>query len=479
MSVEETVGPPLIPGLQYRALLGSGGFAHVYRYEQTALGRDVAVKVIHGFDEAARRHFASEASLMARLSSHPHVVPVYQVGLSEDDRPYLVMQLCPPPSLSGRLKAHPLPVSEVLQIGVQLAGAVETAHRLGILHRDIKPANILFSEYGRPLLSDFGIAQSLEATAQPVPAFSPAWAPPEQAVGQGFAPTTDVYSLCATLWAALTGKAPLGPSRPELTAQAIRRPDVPAALEDLLRSGLAEDAGLRPRSALDLGRALQRIQGQLGLAVTPIELWAGTDQHTAPVQQEDDRTHLVTLVEPETPTAPAAPTAVAATIPAPTLAEPSPVEQTRTPSDPPPAHYVTPPTDQRPSSTPWPAHPVQQAARKSSSGRRTPIVLLLALTLLALVTLAVAFLLPRGGQQEPDPSPTPAVSTQPASPGAQGTPQTQPGPGTEPTPDTAETTRPAEEPSTSPGSPTSEEPPASEEPQTSEEPGNLGGEWGS
>ncbi|MEL4356957.1 MULTISPECIES: protein kinase domain-containing protein [unclassified Luteococcus] len=299
MSADQTVGPPQISGLRYKALLGSGGFAHVYRYEQTALGRDVAVKVIHGFDEAARRYFSSEASLMARLSSHPHVIPVYQVGECDDSRPYLVMQLCPPPNLMDRLRARPLPVSEVLQIGVQLAGAVETAHRLGILHRDIKPANILFSEYGRPLLTDFGIAQSLEQTAEPVPAFSPAWAPPEQAIGQGFAPSADVYSLCATLWAALAGKVPLGPNRPGLSAQPTGRADVASTLEDLLLTGMSEEVGQRPATALGLGRALQQEQSRLGLAITPIELWNGTDQQDQTVAADpDDRTRLVTLAEP-------------------------------------------------------------------------------------------------------------------------------------------------------------------------------------
>ncbi|MEL4505862.1 serine/threonine-protein kinase [Luteococcus sp. H138] len=458
MSADETVGPPLIPGLRYKALLGSGGFAHVYRYEQTALGRDVAVKVIHGFDDAARRHFASEASLMARLSSHPHVVPVYQVGQSDDARPYLVMQLCPGPNLADRMRARPLPVAEALQIGIQVAGAVETAHRLGILHRDIKPANILFSEYGRPLLADFGISQSLEATAQPLPAFSPAWAPPEQAIGQGFAPSADVYSMCATLWAALTGKAPMGPSRPELTAQALGRSDVPPALEDLLRRGLAERADQRPSSALELGRSLQQVQAHLGLAVTPIELWDGEDRQTTRVKDPDDRTHLVTLVEPGPEvTARAttgAPTVAAASIPAdatpreahsPAPTGPAEADQFHvadTPVPQPPA-VQNPAAQNRAAPAPWPpaaAYPVQPgylspARPREARPRRT--WLWLALLLLALLVLASLRFLPHlGGGSTPTPTPsvsgTPPVSSTTSGPSV--TPTTAPPTTTTPVP---------------------------------------------
>lgn len=378
MSTDETIGPPLITGLRYKSLLGSGGFAHVYRYEQTGLGRDVAVKVIHGFDDAARRYFSSEANLMARLSSHPHVVPVYQVGASDDGRPYLVMQLCPSPNLSQRLRAAPLPVATALEIGVQVAGAIETAHRLGILHRDIKPSNILFSEYGRPLLADFGIAQSLEATAATagqMPAFSPLWAPPEQAVGQGFAATADVYSLCSTLWATLTGRAPLGPTRPGLAPQTMARQDVPAELVELLRNGLAEDPSARPHSALELARGLQRIQAQLGLAVTPVELWNDPHQNTSQLVESDDRTRVTTLPEPE---------------PGPTVDMPAPV-------------VPAPPLSRNSPMSPQPRAPL---ARRDS--RRTWWVWLLLLLLLVVLAAAAALLWPRS---EPTPPPPAAPST--------------------------------------------------------------------
>lgn len=303
MADDETLGPPQIAGLSYQGLLGAGGFADVYRYEQTALGRDVAVKVIHGLGDAARAQFRAEASVMARLSSHPFVVPIYQVGESDDGRPYLVMQLCAKPTLAARLREQTLPVEDVVRFGVQLAGAVESAHRMGILHRDIKPANILFNEYGHPLLADFGIAQSTDH-AQPLRAFTPSYAPPEQAAGMPSTAAVDVFGLCATLWAALTGEPPAGPVVAGATLAGLGRDDVPPALEDALLGGLSRDPADRHPTALALGRALQRVQSRLGMNVTAIELWDGSghspDTVEVPPPPSDSRTHLVTLEDAPT-----------------------------------------------------------------------------------------------------------------------------------------------------------------------------------
>lgn len=269
-------GPPDVPGLRHESLLGTGGFAEVHRYEQVALARSVAVKVLFGLGERAAEEFRAEAHVMARLSSHPSVVPIYQVGEAADGRQYLVMQLCPPPHLADRIRAGGLPVPAVLEAGVQLAGAVETAHRLGILHRDIKPANILFSEFGRPMLADFGIASSAAIEA-PLHAFSPSWAPPEQIASGAATPACDVYSLSATLWAMLTGRAPDSAADPAATRRLIDRDDVPPLLQDALLTGLARDPARRYETALALGRNLQQVQHHLGLPVTPIELWDGRD----------------------------------------------------------------------------------------------------------------------------------------------------------------------------------------------------------
>ena len=143
-------------------VLGSGGFADVFLYEQNMPRRQVAVKVMLSevVNDQVRQMFQAEANLMAQLSAHPSILTVYQASVSSDGRPYLVMELCSS-ALSQRYRAERLPVPEVLRIAVKIGSAIETAHRAGVLHRDIKPSNILMTAYGHPVLSDFGIAATL------------------------------------------------------------------------------------------------------------------------------------------------------------------------------------------------------------------------------------------------------------------------------------------------------------------------------
>ena len=118
--------PPDLPGFTYVSLLGLGGFADVFKYDEDGLGRQVAVKVLlrdtAGVGEAS---FGAEANLMAKLSNHPSIVSVHQAGIAADGRPFLVMELCPPPHLSARLRSRPFTVSHALICGVQLAGALK------------------------------------------------------------------------------------------------------------------------------------------------------------------------------------------------------------------------------------------------------------------------------------------------------------------------------------------------------------------
>src|ERR1700752_1180387 len=142
--------------------IGRGGFGIVYRCTQLALDRTVAVKVlIAGVDvDEDRERFLREQRVMGRLTGHPNIVGVLQVGQTASGHPYLVMQY----HRRGSVEAHirrggPLPLDEALRLAVKIAGALGTAHRLGILHRDIKPGNILYTDFGEPALSDFGIAR--------------------------------------------------------------------------------------------------------------------------------------------------------------------------------------------------------------------------------------------------------------------------------------------------------------------------------
>ncbi len=125
-----------------------------------------------------RAAFDAEADLMATLSTHPSIVTMYEADIADDGRPYLAMEYCSRPNLGARYRTERLPVAEALRTAVQIAGAVETAHRAGILHRDIKPANILVTEYGHPALTDFGISSTVDDAAR-AEGMSIPWSPPE------------------------------------------------------------------------------------------------------------------------------------------------------------------------------------------------------------------------------------------------------------------------------------------------------------
>lgn len=275
--------PPRLPGYEFVRLIGHGGFSTVFRYHQLDLDRPVAIKVMRGTLGAnALDQFRTEANLMAKLSKHAAVVPVFSTGVAPDGRAFLVMEMCGPRSLAAEISRRPMQVPRVLEIAIQIAGAIETAHGLGVLHRDIKPANILFISRGRPALTDFGIAA--QAGAAGTDAFSVPWAPPEQVRGQLTGPAADVYSLTATTFAMLTRHSPFeGPGLPtdawSLTQRVYSSPpprtgrsDVPESLERILQVGLAKDPGQRYPTAGEFARGLQSVQAELGSPVTMIDV---------------------------------------------------------------------------------------------------------------------------------------------------------------------------------------------------------------
>ena len=283
--------PPKIPGLVFVQPLGSGGYADVFLYEQQSPRMPVAVKVLkaEGLTDTLRQQFVEEADTMAALGDHPYIVQVFRAGTSDDGRPYLVMKYYPPPNLAVRARAERFSVEEVLRTGIQLASAVETAHRAHITHRDIKPANVLVSAYGAPGLTDFGIAGRGARDGETPPeatddvGVSVPWAPPEVLYGQSNGDErADVYSLAATLWQLLVGRSPFEVPGGDNSAYALMprirstpppatgRPDVPAGLERLLAQAMAKDPARRPASALELARALQSVEQHQRLARTPI-----------------------------------------------------------------------------------------------------------------------------------------------------------------------------------------------------------------
>ncbi|MBK8732766.1 MAG: serine/threonine protein kinase [Actinomycetales bacterium] len=276
MTARMPSAPPSIPGYRYVEPLGTGGFADVFLYEQIGLGaRKVGVKVLlQGLRADLQQAFEAEASVMARLSNHPHIVSIFDAAVTTDGRAYLVMEYCPPPHLATMVKAKPLSMPKALEVMIQVSGAVETAHLAGILHRDIKPANILFTEFHRPALTDFGISASTQqGQAGKAVGVSIPWAPPEQLTSERpMGPTGDVYSLAATLYHVLAGHAPFwipgGANDNSAMGQRIlneplprlRRDDIPAALQRVLAVAMSKRPEQRYPTALEFARALQQVQ---------------------------------------------------------------------------------------------------------------------------------------------------------------------------------------------------------------------------
>ncbi|KQU68192.1 hypothetical protein ASD62_11770 [Phycicoccus sp. Root563] len=332
--------PPELDGLVYRELVGTGGYADVYLYEQQMPRMRVAVKVLkgEGITDAIRRQFRDEADTMAQLADHPYIVQVFRSGTSLDGRPYLVMKYYPPPNLALRSRNERLSVEEVLRTGIQLASAVETAHRAGITHRDIKPANVLVSQYGAPGLTDFGIAGQLGHGAaeddEDDVGVSVPWAPPEVLFGQSNGDArADVYSLSATLWQLLVGRSPfeipggdnsaygLMPRIRTSPVPATGRADVPVSLERLLTQAMAKDPAARPQSAIAFARSLQEIEQEQRFTRTAIVVLDEQGQTTLADQSgpspdaDDDRTRVRApqSVQGQTP-APARPRSVGGTV---------------------------------------------------------------------------------------------------------------------------------------------------------------------
>jgi tRNA A-37 threonylcarbamoyl transferase component Bud32 len=195
-------------------VIGRGGFAIVYRARQVAVDRDVAVKIDARTvdDERSKRRFLREATAAGRISDHPHVVSLIDVGTTPENHPYLVMELCENGNIAQLLRARgAFGLADVRDLGLAMTSALAAAHDAGILHRDIKPANILIDAYGTPRLSDFGLAAVVEPgrdLSVTLEALTPAFAAPEVFNGAAPTPQADVWSLAATLYATLIGRAP-------------------------------------------------------------------------------------------------------------------------------------------------------------------------------------------------------------------------------------------------------------------------------
>jgi serine/threonine-protein kinase PknK len=273
--------------------IGRGGFGVVYRCSQRALGRTVAVKVLTtDLEPDNLERFVREQVAMGKLSGHPHIVSIFQVGTTATGRPYIVMQYHPHGSLEAKIHdTGPIDWRDALHVGVKVAGALETAHRRGTLHRDVKPANILLTEYGEPQLTDFGIARISGGfeTSDGVIMGSPAYTPPEVLLGQPPEATSDVYSLASTLFCAGTGHAVFERQKGEqMIAQflritkhpmpSLRDSGLPADVCAVIERAMSRDPQARPAAAAEFGEQLRDVQRRHGIPVDdmPIPIPAPT-----------------------------------------------------------------------------------------------------------------------------------------------------------------------------------------------------------
>ncbi|MGW5663373.1 serine/threonine-protein kinase [Streptomyces sp. NPDC003758] len=253
--------------------LGSGGMGTVWRAVDELMERDVAVKQPHlpgdPEDEAHRRaahRLYREARAAARVD-HPAAVSIHDV-IVEDGCPWIVMELVRGESLADALRRGPLPAEEAARIGLAVVGALDAAHRVGIVHRDVKPANVLLGPRGRVVLTDFGIAhvqgeESLTVTGEFVGSLE--FIAPERMSGRIAGPASDLWSLGVLLYAAVEGSSPFRRTTVESTLAAILATDPPeprqaGRLGPLIARLLVKEPERRP-DAEQVGAVLETVAG--------------------------------------------------------------------------------------------------------------------------------------------------------------------------------------------------------------------------
>jgi tRNA A-37 threonylcarbamoyl transferase component Bud32 len=266
--------------------IGSGGFGVVRAATDELLGRQVAIKEIRlphhlpAHERAVlRQRVMREARAAGRLH-HPGLVPVFDV-LETDGRPWIVMELIDGPSLATLTRTRgPLSRAEVAAIGVSLAYALEAAHRAGTVHRDVKPANVLMPADGKARLTDFGIALSTgdpTLTRTGMLLGSPSYIAPERARGQAGGPSSDVWALGATLFAAVEGTEPYQAATPLATLTAIVDGDrAPFQRAGMLAPILHDLMALDPSRRPSLRETRARLRAALPSSPRRGSAWAGS-----------------------------------------------------------------------------------------------------------------------------------------------------------------------------------------------------------
>lgn len=265
--------------LHYRLIekAGSGSMGEVWKAEDTRLGRTVALKFVPqrlAADPDALEAFRQEARFAAALN-HPNICTIH--GLEEHDgQHFLVMEYIDGRPLRAALEGGPLSSQRVVEIGIQAAKALASAHTSGVIHRDVKPANLMLTEDSRVKLTDFGIATAVRgrklpqaASGAPTPAGTLGYMSPEQARGEPVDARSDLFSLGAVLYEMAVGRRPFRGNTPEAVLEALLHqeperpralnPALPAELERIILRALEKDPAARWRNATAMVEALQRI----------------------------------------------------------------------------------------------------------------------------------------------------------------------------------------------------------------------------
>ena len=269
--------------------LGSGGMGVVYAAEDLRLGRTVALKFVPddlAEDPQAVHRLRAEARAASALN-HPNICTIHDIG-EDEGRPFIVMELMKGQTLRDKLASGPLRIPEIVDIGIQIADALDAAHGCGIIHRDIKPANLFLTERKQVKILDFGLAKLLpaqasgETTAQTSPDHltvdgatigTVAYMSPEQVSGEQLDGRTDLFSLGIVLYECVTGHRPFAGKTAAVIFSAILnrspvapilyKPDVPLRFQDVITNCLEKDRELRYQDAAGLRADLKRVRRDL------------------------------------------------------------------------------------------------------------------------------------------------------------------------------------------------------------------------
>ncbi|MCY4663852.1 MAG: serine/threonine-protein kinase, partial [Acidimicrobiaceae bacterium] len=270
---------PEIAGYGEFVEIGRGGYSHVYRARQYEFDRPVAVKVLNEplKDSKAVDAFERECRTMGALWDHPNIVPVFASAFTSDDRPCIVMKLFHEGSYSQVLiNSGPIELEELLVVGVKIAGALAAAHEARVVHGDVKPHNIFKSRFGEPALGDFGIATFAGHSKDAAPlGVSVHYAAPE-VVDSDLGPSSDQYSLAATLYTLALGRRPFEASDPtesnsstDVLHRAITRPipqlpkRFPKEFRDIIWRAMSRDPGERYDEMSAFSTALSEVAAGL------------------------------------------------------------------------------------------------------------------------------------------------------------------------------------------------------------------------